>query len=68
MKKLIVYDTEKDDFYFIEPTRKRETVVRWTSNTLGNILITHEPTESDKGWNDCRKYFMGELNGKENVL
>ena len=68
MKKLIVYDTETDEFYMIEPPRKRDTVVRWVSQTLGNILITHEPTDYDRGWNDCRAYFMGEVYGKENLL
>ena len=43
--------------------RKRETVVRWVSQKFGNIFITHEPTEYDRGWNDCVKFLEGDDNG-----
>ena len=40
---------------------KRETQVAWRG--IGGVEIpTHEPSEYDKGWNDCVDFLEGEEN------
>lgn len=40
---------------------KRETQVHWKS--IGGEVNTHEPSEYDKGWNDCVSFMEGEYDG-----
>ena len=39
---------------------KRETQVAWQG--IGGVQ-THEPSEYDKGWNDCVDFLEGEYDG-----
>ena len=39
---------------------KRETQVEWQG--IGGVT-THEPSEYDKGWNDCVELLEGEYDG-----
>ena len=39
---------------------KRETQVAWEG--IGG-MTTHEPSEYDKGWNDCVEFLEGEYDG-----
>ena len=40
---------------------KRETVVHW-KNIGGIDILTHEPSEYNKGWNDCVDFLEGDEN------
>ena len=61
---------ENDGFWYLssdsfvaearELPRKRETQVLWYGEDKKPYLVTHEPSEYDKGWNDCVSFLLGE--------
>ena len=43
-----------------ELPRKRKTQVLWFEEDKKPYLATHEPSEYDRGWNDCVSFLLGE--------